>query len=96
MKKLLLLLMLSSLVLTSCEPVPGQKVKITDGPEGVKVEKLFTVDGVTVYRFQDGTETVYFTNASGTVKYETEDNEGNVTTHRTLCNGKISAKDSKN
>jgi hypothetical protein len=76
--------------------VPGQRVEVTDGPKGAKVEKLFTVDGVTVYRFQDGTETVYFTNASGIVKYETDDGEGNVTTHRTICNGKISAKDPKN
>ena len=95
MKKLLLLLMLS-LVLTSCEPVPGQRVEVIDGPKDAKVEKLFTVDGVTVYRFQDGNETVYFTNASGIVKYETDDGEGNVTTHRTICNGKISAKDTKN
>ena len=95
MKKLLLLLM-SGLVLTSCEPVPGQKVEIIDGPKGAKVEKLFTVDGVTVYRFQDGTEKVYFTNASGTVKYETDDGDGNVTTHRTLCNGKITPENPKN
>ncbi len=92
MKKLLLLLM-SSLVLTSCEPVPGQKVEITDGPEGARVEKLFTVDGVTVYRFHDGGETVYFTNTSGTVKYETDDGEGDVTTHRTICNCKKDPED---
>jgi hypothetical protein len=71
-------------------------VEVTDGPKGAKVEKLFTVDGVTVYRFQDGTETVYFTNASGIIKYETDDDEGNVTTHRTICNGKIPSKDTKN
>lgn len=95
MKKLLLLLMLS-LVLTSCEPVPGQRVKVTDGPKDAKVEKLFTVDGITVYRFRDGNEMVYFTNASGTVKYKTDDGDGNVTTHRTLCNGKITPENPKN
>ena len=94
MKKLLLLF-ISGLFLISCEPVPGQRVEITDGPKGAKVEKLFTVDGVTVYRFHDGGETVYFTNASGTIKYETDDGDGNVITHKTICNGKIKAKNPK-
>ena len=94
MKKLLILFM-SGLFLTSCEPVPGQKVEITEGPKGAKVEKLFTVDGITVYRFYDAGEIVYFTNATGTIKYQTDDGEGNVTTHRTLCNGKITSENPK-
>lgn len=33
-----------------------------------KVDKLFTIDGCTVYRFEDS-RTVYFTNCSGSTKY---------------------------
>jgi hypothetical protein len=94
MKKLLILF-ISGLFLISCEPIPGEKVQVESGSSGVKVEKLFTVDGVTVYRFHDGGETVYFTNASGTIKYETDDGDGNVITHKTICNGKIKAKNPK-
>ena len=64
MKKLLILF-ISGLFLISCEPIPGEKVQVESGSSGVKVEKLFTVDGVTVYRFHDGGETVYFTSGSG-------------------------------
>ena len=94
MKKLLILF-ISGLFLISCEPIPGEKVQVESGTTKVNVEKLFTVDGVSVYRFHDGGETVYFTNASGTVKYETDDGEGNVTTHRTVCNGKVKTENPK-
>ncbi len=36
-----------------------------------KVDKLFTVDGCTVYRFSDGGYPRYFTNCAGSTSYET-------------------------
>lgn len=94
MKKLLFIL-ISGLLLVACKPISGEKVKVESGSNGVEVEKLFTVDGVTVYRFHDGGETVYFTNSTGMTKYEVDDGEGNVTTHRTVCNGKIKTENPK-
>lgn len=35
-----------------------------------QVDKLFTVDGCTVYRFQDGGRSRYFTNCSGSTSWE--------------------------
>lgn len=34
---------------------------------GFTVEKLFTQDGITVYRFKDGNEYHYFTNGKGSI-----------------------------
>ena len=98
MKKILILLCLTPLLI-GCEGFQGEPVKVdvagtTEGK--VKVDKLFTVDGMTVYRFNDFGENVYFTNSTGTVMYKTDDGEGNVTIHRTLCNGKIPAQDPEN
>lgn len=35
-----------------------------------KVDRLFTVDGCTVYRFHDGGRARYFTNCSGSAQWE--------------------------
>ena len=89
MKKSLFVLISVMTLLISCEPIPGEKVSVEGSNlENVEVKKLFTVDGVSVYRFRDGCETVYFTNASGTIQYEEDEGDGNVTLHRTVCNGK--------
>ena len=53
---LALLLLLAS---TACRSASVQR-NTTDNPE-IAVEQLFTHDGVTVYRFEDGGRAVYFT-----------------------------------
>lgn len=40
----------------------------SDNPN-YEVQKLFTVDGVTVYRFFDGYLPIYFTNGNGVAQY---------------------------
>lgn len=46
---------------------PCSKPVESDNPS-YEVRKLFTVDGVTVYRFFDGNNCIYFTNGNGVVK----------------------------
>nr|NLU60008.1 DUF4884 domain-containing protein [Pseudomonas sp. BIGb0427] len=41
-----------------------------------KVDKLFTVDGCTVYRFLDGGGNKYFTNCSGTTAWSEDSGKG--------------------
>lgn len=73
MKKIILLLVLtSSLMLTACGKAgtPAQ----TDGAKhDFDVQFLFEADGVKVYRFWDAGEYIYFTNTSGTTSYKTSD-----------------------
>lgn len=45
----------------------GQSQPTSENYGGYKVQKLFTVDGVTVYRFNDNGYCHYFTNRTGTV-----------------------------
>lgn len=54
-------------LLVSCEN-KGTNVPTSDSINEIKVEKLFVVDGITVYRFHDGGRVVYFTNKRGEVK----------------------------
>ena len=51
----------------SCNENKGTNVPTSDSINEIKVEKLFVVDGITVYRFCDGGRTVYFTNKNGEV-----------------------------
>lgn len=44
-----------------------------------KVDKLFTVDGCTVYRFTDA-RTVYFTNCRGSASYSYQQTNGKTST----------------
>ena len=94
MKKLLFTL-ISGLFLIACDTIPGKKVQVESGSDKTEVEKLFTVDGVSVYRFYDGCEVVYFTNSTGTVRcYSASDDESNV--RQIICNGKIETENSEN
>lgn len=62
----------------------GTYVPVTDSVDNFKVEKLFNVDGVTVYRFYDsGRGYVYFTNKTGKICHYNESEEYRV---ETLCN----------
>ncbi len=74
MKKLLLLI-IAGLVLVSCgERIKGIKTVPTEGD--AKVQKLFTVDGVSVYRFHDGLNVIYFTTRGDVTKiHHTEDGD---------------------
>lgn len=67
MKKIILLFVSVIFLLGSCDN-KGINVPTSDSINEIKVEKLFVVDGITVYRFYDGGRAVYFTNKNGKVK----------------------------
>lgn len=69
MKKIIFIV-LSVLSLVSCSENKGINVPTSDSINEIKVEKLFVVDGITVYRFYDYYcgRVVYFTNKKGEVK----------------------------
>lgn len=78
MKKTMLLLVLLSL--TGCYKDPEST---TPAGRGFEVEKLFTVDNCTVYRFSDGGRAVYFSNCKGRTDYEyTTPNGKSSSTHK--------------
>lgn len=62
MKKIILLFVSVIFLLVSCNENKGINVQTSDSINEIKVEKLFVVDGITVYRFYDGSRAVYFTN----------------------------------
>ena len=64
MKKIIFIV-LSVLSLVSCSGNNGINVPKSESVNDIKVEKLFVVDGITVYRFYDGGKVVYFTNKKG-------------------------------
>lgn len=85
MKKLMIVCAL--LVFTSCVK-EGKPVVVHDSVSGYEVKKLFEVDGVSVYRFMDGSRYVYFTNRRGEVyREETRSNGKQVYSRveQTLC-----------
>lgn len=61
------LLIISALLLTACGKVPESSV--TKGE--FNVERLFTVDGCTAYRFNDAGRYIYYTNCAGTTQTTT-------------------------
>lgn len=62
------LIIVATLLLAGCyEKIPAQEVSVVQG--GYHVDKLFTVDGCTVYRFQDNSYNRYFTNCSGSTQW---------------------------
>lgn len=63
-----------------CNKKKGDEVELQKQADDYKVEFLFEVDGVSVYRFYDD-KWVYFTNTSGKVEYK-------YTTTRTYRTGK--------
>lgn len=65
---------LAVLVLSGCSKPAESTTRVGNNFE---VGKLFTVDGCTVYRFEDSARSHYFTNCSGSTSY-------------TISNGKTS------
>lgn len=61
------LIIFSFLLLTACDKVQPETVQRA-GVDAT-VEKLFTVDGCTVYRFYDSGYKRYFTNCKGSVEW---------------------------
>lgn len=53
MKKIILFLSVI-FILVSCTENKGINVPTSDSINEIKVEKMFVVDGITVYRFYDG------------------------------------------
>lgn len=66
MKKLILIV-LATILMVGCQE-NGISVKTTDLENNYKVVKLFEIDGISIYRFKDGSNYVYFTNSNGKVK----------------------------
>ena len=88
MKKIIFVV-LSVLLLVSCRArTKGINVPTSDSINEIKVEKLFVVDGITIYRFYDGGRTVYFTNKKGEVKacHDEYDPVTKTKVVETLCN----------
>ena len=56
MKKIILLFVSVIFLLVSCNKNKGINVPTSDSINEIKVERLFVVDGITVYRFYDGAE----------------------------------------
>ena len=66
MKKLAIALA-SVLLLASCSKKPISS-ETTDNPT-IQVDKLFTHDGITVYRFKDADKSVYFSKPATDISY---------------------------
>ena len=91
MKKIILLFVLVIFLLVSCNENKGVNIPTSDSINEIKVEKLFVVDGITVYRFYDGSRVVYFTNKKGEAKSIHDEYDPTTKTIRTkvvgtLCN----------
>lgn len=91
MKKIILLFVSAIFLLVSCNDNKGINVPTSDSINEIKVEKLFVVDGITVYRFYDYGRAVYFTNKKGVAKaIHSEYDPATKTTRtkvvETLCN----------
>lgn len=82
MKKIILFVLVIFL-LVSCNENKGIDVPTSDSINEIKVEKLFVVDGITVYRFYDGGRAVYFTNKRGEVKARHDEYDPATKTIRT-------------
>lgn len=54
----------ASIALTGCEKT--SEVQVQSGE--FKVERLFTVDGCTAYRFRDSGRAIYYTNCQGSTQ----------------------------
>ena len=92
MKKIILLFVsVIIFLLVSCNGNKGINVPTSDSINKIKVEKLFVVDGITVYRFYDGGRVVYFTNKKGVVnaihgEYDPATKTTRTKVVETLCN----------
>ena len=65
MKKVIMIISVAA-ILVGCKG-KGTRVQISDSVDNFKVEKLFVVDSITVYRFYDNGNAIYFTNRKGRV-----------------------------
>ena len=65
-----------ALLLTGCMGEAEQTTKIRD----FKVDRLFTHDGCTVYRFSDNGFFRYFTNCTGSVSWSNKDHKEEIQT----------------
>ena len=91
MKKIILLFVSVIFLLVSCNENKGVNVPTSDSINEIKVEKLFVVDGITVYRFYDGVRVVYFTNKKGVInaihgEYDPATKTTRTKVVETLCN----------
>lgn len=92
MKKIILLFVSVIFLLVSCNGNnKGTNVPTSDSINNIKVDKLFVVDGITVYRFHDGGRVVYFTNKKGVVnaihgEYDPATKTTKTKVVETLCN----------
>ncbi len=89
MKKIILLFVSVIFLLVSCNENKGINVPTSDSINEIKVEKLFVVDGITVYRFYDYHcgRVVYFTNKKGVVnEYAPATKTTRTKVVETLCN----------
>lgn len=77
MKKIIII-SIALLALTACESKQVEEVKASSN-QSYPVEKLFTVNGITVYRFRDNDRYVYFTNRTGDVQYSYQKRVGKAT-----------------
>ena len=91
MKKIILLFVSVIFLLVSCNENKGINVPTSYSINEIKVEKLFVVDGITVYRFYDGVRVVYFTNKKGVInaihgEYDPATKTTRTKVVETLCN----------
>lgn len=90
MKKKIITAALAVILLSGCAK-QGKRVEVKDASdESFVVEKLFEVDGISVYRFYDSGDRIYFTNRTGRVEYDHTHMVGKtVVTEQvqTICNG---------
>lgn len=88
MKKAIMIITVAA-ILVGCKG-KGTRVQISDSVDKFKVEKLFVVDSITVYRFYDQGNAIYFTNSKGRVdaihsKYNPVTRTYNDEVNETLC-----------
>lgn len=87
-KKYLAATLMAIFVLTGCYKDPETTEM---AGRDISVDKLFTVDGCTVYRFWD-TRAVYFSNCKGRTEYSYNTPTGKVTTtHQVQSVNEVSA-----
>ena len=90
MKKVIMIIAIVA-ILVGCDN-KGTRVQISDSLDEYKVEKLFVVDSITVYRFYDSGHAIYFTNRKGRVyathaEYNPVTKTSNYKFTETLCEG---------
>lgn len=88
MKKIIII-SIALLVLTGCGEVQKPEEVKQSSNNGYEVQKLFTVDGITVYKFYDRDKCVYFTDRRSEVQYSHSVRHGKVTETvrvQTICN----------